>query len=225
MLSQLAFGFGRGICALAATCLVITHAAAQSAASNFDTGIDGWRVFGNSATSSPSYRGTGGNPNGYVEAFDNWAGSTWYWRAPAAYQGNFAAAYGRTLEFDIRTRGVGGVFPASDIIITGGGIQLHNQLPTAPDDLTWSHYSMVLSEVGGWRVGSLEGSPASAGQIQSVLGSITDLMLRGEFQTSGNYSDLDNVALNVAPAPGAAVILVVAGSMVGGRRRVRTARG
>ncbi|MBS0195373.1 MAG: hypothetical protein JSR77_01310 [Planctomycetes bacterium] len=224
MLSQHEPGVGRAIWTLIATCLFITHAAGQSAASNFDTGVDGWRVFGNSATSAPGYRGTGGNPTGYIQAFDNRPDSTWYWQAPAAFNGNFVAAYGRTLDFDMRAHGIGDAFPASDVIITGGGIQLHNSLPVAPDELTWTHYSLVLSEVGGWKVGSLAGSPASAGQIQSVLGSITDLMLRGEFQTSGNYSDLDSVALNVAPAPGVAVILVIAGSIVGGRLRGRAER-
>jgi hypothetical protein len=176
-------------------------ALAAGASSTFDAGDQGWLLSGDAVTAIPEWLSSGGNPGGYIHGTDVVAGGVWYWQAPAAFLGNASSSYGQSLSFDLRMRGSGPVFDDSDVILGGGGLTLHYDFANLPADLAWTHYSAVLNEAAGWKVGSLAGPAATQVQVQSVLANLTSLRIRGEFITGADNGDLDNVVLAAVPEP------------------------
>jgi hypothetical protein len=174
---------------------------AAGAASTFDTGTDGWLLAGDATTAIPAWIATGGNPGGFVNGIDTVTGGVWYWQAPAAFLGDASSSYGQTLSFDLRMRGSGTLFDASDVVLTGGGLSLHLDLAVLPADSAWTRYSVTLSEAAPWKVGALDGPAVTPAQLHAVLGSLAGLRIRGEFITGADNGDLDNVVLAAVPEP------------------------
>lgn len=194
--------FSRGF-VVAAGAAMLLHAgvATAGASSDFSSDAEGWLLYGDSVTSAPTYVATGGNPGGYINGTDKVLGGVWYFLAPAKFLGDNSTSYGQTLSFDLRMRGSGPLFADSDVILAGGGLSLHYDFASVPADLTWTPYSVVLSEAAGWKVGSLSGPAATNAQMHSVLASVTSLKIRGEFITGPDNGDLDNVVLGAVPEP------------------------
>ncbi len=172
------------------------------AESDFNTDSEGWLVAGDSASASPTYFATGGNPTGFVRGTDLAVGGVWTWDAPAKFLGDKSGSYGFPLTYDLRMRGNGSLFDDSDVTLNGGGLSLHfDQTASVPADVAWTSYSVVLSESAPWRVGSLSGPIATQADVQAVLTNLTRLQIRGEFITGPDNGDLDNVVLNGLPEP------------------------
>lgn len=199
-------------------------AGAAGVASTFDSGTEGWLLAGDSTTANPQWFASGGNPGGYIHGIDTVTGGVWYWQAPAAFLGNQAASYGQNLSFDLRMRGSGTLFASSDVVIGGNGQALHLDLSTLPADVSWTHYSVALAAGAGWKLGSLSGAAADASQIQSVLGNVTSLRIRGEFITGSDNGDLDNVVLAAVPEPEVWALWLAGIGMLAGMARRRKAR-
>jgi len=130
---------------------------------------------------------------------------TWYFVAPSQYHGNFEAAYGQRLQYDLRIEPDIDNFDNADIILgssdTGGAaaetISLHN---IATPSATWSTVSAPLDTSVPWRKGTkASGSLANEEEIRSVLRYLSAVEIRGEFYRSakGDRGFLDNILFEV----------------------------
>jgi hypothetical protein len=184
---------------LAAGVVVLSYLvpAARGTVSTFDTEDEGWRITGDAQGSSvlPTHHLTGGNPGGYISATDNVQGGVWYFKAPAAFHGDYSVAYGTELEFDLKQSSLNSQFNSVDVYLRGGGLELTYDTPNNPGTV-WTSYRLALTEAGGWRIG---GAIPTQAQMLQVLGDVTDLQIRGEFVTGADTGSLDNVRL-VGPA-------------------------
>lgn len=188
------------------------HVLAQIVAwSTYNVDDEGWRLSGDASSAVPTHVASGGSPGGYIRGFDQGVGGVWYWDAPIQFLGNTSGAYGYSLSYDLRMRGTGATFADSDLILDGAGLSLHlaNTLP-APQDISWTSYSAVLSEVAGWRVGSLTGPIVSQAQMQAVLTDLDRLRIRGEFIDGPDNGDIDNVILGLVSVPEPSSLLILA---------------
>ncbi len=170
--------------------------------STFDTDRDGWVAIDNQSGPNPTYQPNGGNPGGFISVIDGVGGTATYFVAPSKFLANKSAYFGGTLQFDLQVS----VTPNSStagVRLRGGGITLVKlltpefSLPAiAP---AWSTYSFRLDESVAWRVTSTTGPLATPAQIQSVLDSLTELAINGEYSTAAaDGGGLDNVMLTSA---------------------------
>src|SRR5262245_20245467 len=165
--------------------------------STFDSNSEGWTTVGDSG--ALSWISLGGNPGGHIRASDMVGGISWFFRAPAAYYGDRSGYYGGTLNFDELQFDTSAQYDDRDVIMTGGNTTIWYDFSNNPG-LTWTHYSAVLADTGGWKFGSLASPvPATAAQIQTVLADLTDLQIRGEYRTAADTASLDNVILVPEP--------------------------
>ncbi|MCX6133774.1 MAG: T9SS type A sorting domain-containing protein [Ignavibacteriales bacterium] len=172
--------------------LTVGNLAAQTTVtSTFDTNTDGWIVEG--LAGGPTYMAAGGNPGGYIYGEDA-GGDDWYFKAPTKFLGNQSFSYGGSLSFDLRQYYTSSQYDIEDIIIEGGGLRLVFDTPNNPAT-TWTHYQVSLLETAGWKKTSLSGTAPTAAELKTVLGSITRLLIRGEYQNGTDKCDLDNVIL------------------------------
>ena len=169
----------------------------------FDTDAEGWTGYGDFAV-NVNWHATGGNPGGTIELVDSVSGGVMYWVAPAKFLGNQSGSYGRTLSFDLRqVIGSPNQFSDSDVVLVGSGVTLVIDLsPNPATNGAWTSFSVPLS-TGAWKVGSLGGTTATAAQLQSVLGNLSGLAIRAEYQTGADTDYLDNVVLSAVPEPSA----------------------
>jgi hypothetical protein len=175
-------------------------------ASFFDTGSEGWTAIGDTVTGI-EYLPTEGRTGGGVRVKDEAVGGVWYFVAGSAYLGDQDENYGKLLRFDIRQVISGGAnqFLSDDIILEGGGLKLVYDLPVKPSTTgDWLGVSVPLAESVPWKVGSAAGPLATGAQIQAVLGNLTSLRIRGEYQTGPDSGYLDNVRFGANAEPAAA---------------------
>jgi hypothetical protein len=168
----------------------------QPVTSRFLQNDEGWTAVGDGVL---YYAPSGGNPSstGYIFIIDRAEGDVFYFNAPSRFRGNKAGAFGRYLAFDLiwSETEASDYKDAPDVILAGAGMTLTAQLPGLPGT-TWTHYDIALDPRGGWVHGDT-GEAATAAQIQSVLGNISQLRIRGEFRTGPEQGGLDNVQLGV----------------------------
>ncbi len=136
------------------------------------------------------------NGGGFLEETDTdgscGVGHVQYWSAPAQYLGNHAGKFHGSLSFDVQTT-AGGSFDQDNIILKGAGLSLvwANAIPTPS---SWAHITVNLLE-SEWRLNTPEGAPATASDLQSVLGSLDALYIRAEYGLGVETGRLDNVVL------------------------------
>ena len=174
---------------------------AATISSTFDTDDEGWIIQGDATSSLPAYQATGGNPGGHIEADDRITGGVWYFSAPDKFLGDISSAYNQTLDFDLKQTGSGSQFNAKDVILNGAGLEL--SIDAGPNPLPvgdWVSYSVLFNESAGWLNG---GIAATQSELQTVLGSLTQLRIRGEFIAGADTGRLDNVVVNTVPVPAA----------------------
>jgi hypothetical protein len=202
--------------ALSLLLFIAAPARAGLITSTFDTDADGWTsvtlkypnpgapppILG---TFTPNWFPTGGTPGGFIYLNDpdgsNATGDTQYWKAPTKFLGNLSAFYGGNLSFDLTdfTAFRFGPFDQEDIILVGGGLTLVYDTPYNPSTgNTWTHYSVGLVP-SGWKLNSLSGPPATEADMQTVLGSLEALYIRGEYQLGPDTANLDTVILESSP--------------------------
>jgi len=183
---------------------VIDPQGARSA-SGFEGDAEGWTITGDAQADhvKPDYSGTGGNPDGLISAVDDVTGGTWYFQAPDKYLGDASAAYGNFLKFDLKTTDVSSPFDNFDVILSGAGKVLAFNTPNNPVVGSWTSYKIQLSETAGWAVIGAVGDTypddfatlpkPSQADFKAVLGNITQLLIRGEFNSGPDTGYLDNV--------------------------------
>lgn len=202
-------------------------AAGDVVMSTFETGLEGWTAANNGST-GPEWVAPSSEHNGYAKLLDSSTG--WgYLRAPAEYLSQ-AALFGGTFSFDLRHEFVGDpVAYRVRVGIVGGGLNLINEsvLPTTE----WASYSFTLDAISGWRVFSdlsqnySAAAPlATEAQMQAALTNMQGLYIAADYTPSYAPADtdltsIDNVVLDVVPAPGVATAVSVLGLMGLRRRR------
>lgn len=166
---------------------------AVKAESGFAESDDGWRITGDAQANSvnPDFYGVGGNPGGLICAKDDVTGGVWFFEAPPKYLGDNSAYYGARISFDLKVTKITDPFDYEDLILEGAGITLAHALSPVPGE-TWTAYSVPLVE-GGWKKSTVTGATATASELKSVLGNVTGLLIRGEFNSGADTGCLDNV--------------------------------
>src|SRR5437868_4246867 len=77
----------------------------------------------------------------------------------------------------------------------GGGTTIWYDFPNN-SVMTWTYYSTVLNDTGGWLFGALVLFVFVIDvQICIVFSNLTDLQIRGEFRTGADMVSFDNVVL------------------------------
>ena len=206
------------IISLIISCTALAPATLSAAiVSTFETNTDGWSVVGD-IVGPATFSSTGGNPGGHIFINDAVTGGVTYFVAPAKFLGDQSASYGTPFTFDLRQSYTGGAnqFDDVDVFLVGAGLTLVFDAPVAPGNGVWTSYSFTLVETAGWRISSLAGVAPSQAQMQNVLGDITSIRLRAEFQTGADTGSLDNVVL--VPEPSSALLLL-SGALFLSRRR------
>ena len=161
--------------------------------STFDTDADGWTATFDST--GASWQASGGNPGGYIQASDTGQGQVWYWNAPAKFLGNQSAADGLT--FDLWQTPTTTQFNSPDVVLVGGGITLQFNTSYNPGS-TWTSYAVLLSPTAGWWNQAAD-APATQADMETVLSSLTNLQIRGEYSGDLDTDGLDNVILSSIP--------------------------
>ena len=168
------------------------------ASSTFDDGAEGWTTLNDARNFA--WISTGGNPGGHVGAEDIGNGQTWYFVAPSSFLGDVSAAFGGSLSFELQQSSVTSPFNDSDVVLTGGGLTLVYDFNYAPGT-NWTGFNLSLDAAAGWRLNSTSGAAATAADIQTVLGDLAALRIRGEYRSGADRGQLDNVFLIAAPVP------------------------
>lgn len=204
--------------ALVAACAAISARADIIVETTFNSNNQNW--FTNFGSTASGWQSSGGNPGGNMRASDRTdfppTGGPWYFQNGTTFNGNRSAAYGGTLDFDLRSNGNGSpkeITPSFgyDVLIRGTAgptsifLAYVNLAPPTGD--AWTSYSLALNETSGWRYNTnFFSAPTNWGlatqaQVQSVLSNVNGIDIRGDYWTSYETTSLDNVSLNTAAVP------------------------
>lgn len=153
----------------------------------FDEWDQGWRV---SEGGIGSYSVAGGNPGGYIVG-TNSAYGVWYFVASKGFVRETRKYYERTLKFDLIQSTTDSQINAHDVILTDGTTTLTFNTSYHPNT-TWTHYSVKLDELSGWKKKNVKATKAD---MMAVLQHLTDLRIRGEYRAGPDQGGLDNVIL------------------------------
>ncbi len=135
----------------------------------------------------------------------NATGNVQYWQAPAKFLGNKLVAYGDSLVVELSNVGINyPPFAQDDVILTNGSLVLTYALGTLPGT-TRTRFAVPLSE-SGWHRGTLAGPEPTPAEFQGVMGALTQLLVRAEYQLGPDTEVLYAVVMaphhtaGVAPA-------------------------
>jgi hypothetical protein len=161
-------------------------------ASYFTTNDEGWSIVGDGVL---YHAPQGGNPSGWIFAIDRTEGELFYFSAPARFLGDLADAYGLVLSFDRvwSETSPSNLKDGDDIVLKGNVHTLVVRFDDPPGH-TWTPSAVRLDISGGW-LHEATREPATAAEIQAVLGSLQQLLIRGEFRIGPEQGGLDNVVL------------------------------
>jgi hypothetical protein len=205
--------------------------------STFNADLDGWGAIsdiGGDISGSITFESTGGNPGGLIRINDAAIGGTIYWTAPSKFLGDQSGSLGLNLTFDLSVvyTNSADIFDGNtnqfdaDVVLEGNGLTLYYTVagnPPAPSG-AWTPYTVPLT-AGSWTKTTVTGSAPSASEFASVLGALTALRIRAEFQNGQESDYLDNVVLQAVPeASQIVMIAVVTCSIVATRLSWRTTR-
>ena len=167
-----------------------------ASSSSFDNDNDGWKVVGDAKESDATWKNAGGNPGGLIAGDDKVQGGGWYFKAPPRYVGDKSSYAGKKLLFELTTSSTANPFDAADVILIGAGKTIGYDATPDPSTTGWTKYSVPLSS-GGWRTWDAKalkwGAAVPDADFAAVMGALTELRLRGEFNTGADTGSLDNV--------------------------------
>ena len=170
-----------------------------AAKSKFSNSAEGWGLAGVTATPSPVYRSSGGNPGGYIQVEDGNAdelpGQTdMYFVAPAKFLGDRRSSYGTHLSFDLRQSDAGPIQCGddADVTLSGAGLTLERNIKKPSEAPSWRHYDVLL-RASLWDMEG--GGEPSRGQMRDVLGSLEAMQVKAEYRCGSEVTGLDSVVL------------------------------
>lgn len=214
----------RSITLLAMASVAGLASASQSISSTFETDDEGWGFLNDARLFT--WTGDLGNPAGAIRATDQGDGRIWYFSASADYLGNRSNFYGGLIAWEIAgiTGNQTSIPDRADVMLSGNGITIGIDADVQPVNGQWTAAWVDVHEIADWRIitnvgnGTL-GSEATPFEIQSVLADLTGLYIRGEYTNGGDSAAIDNVLFAPIPAPGAMMVLGLAGVAMGRRQR------
>ena len=176
--------------------------------SNFSVDIESWTA--PNSLAGVAYNSTGGNPTGFISATPtfNPPGLAaafpiyFYFTAPSKFLGNFSSYYNGALTYNLQQGTLSTAVIQAEVILSNGGTTLY-YFPSTPFNPSatpaWSSHVVTLNELSGfWKTANSDTSPtASQAQIQSVLGNLTSVLIRGRYNSilAPPATGLDNVVL------------------------------
>jgi len=206
--------------AVAAVCILTaivapTGVKASVIASTFDSDTEGWTGYGD--FTDLAWAGGMGNPEGSLYAKDAALGPTWGFEAPGKFSGDLSDMYGGTLSYDIYVSH-GGDWGAPDITLAGESLTVywHDASPGSTPR-QWVHYTVDLTESGGWKKGDTAAPPPTQAEMQNLLTNVQYMRIRAEYSGHIDHGYLDNVVMT--PEPGALLLLAFGGLGLVRRRR------
>jgi hypothetical protein len=135
----------------------------------------------------------GGQSGGYVKAEDSTVGNNWYWLAPPKYYTNESAYYDGLFQFSLMQTDTFYAPRTNDVLLSGSGLTLVLSLPQLPGT-SWTSYSVWLNEQTGWWNTTAD-RPATQAEIITVLATLTNLLIRGDYTLANGSGALDSVGL------------------------------
>lgn len=153
--------------------------APSSPTSLFEGDDEGWLISGNGDETRPTYKATGGTPNGNICATDADPVGFFSFVAPPSYLGPRLEAEGLLITFNVRINQQFNLQHGRDVVISGNGLSLSKSYPTAPA-MEWTARRVSLDGSSGWIVDE-SGLPATDEDVRSVLRDLTSFRIRGEF--------------------------------------------
>ena len=126
-------------------------------------------------------------------AEDTTVGKNWYWLAPPKYYGNESAYYDGLLQFSLMQTDTSYAPRTNDVVLSGSGLTLVLSLPQLPGT-NWTSYSVSLNEQAGWWNTTAD-RPATQSEIITVLATLTNLLIRGDYTLADGAGALDSVGL------------------------------
>jgi len=192
----------------AAAVMLICYYSHAQVTSSYNTTVEGWSA-PNSLGNVISFNATGGNPGGYATATPTFVPAAiippypvyFNFIAPPAFHGNFSSYYNGNITFDLRQTTSTTAVAMAEVLITDGTNVIYYFPPTPFNPLTtgWTTYSVTLNSVSGyWKTANSSTGPAATqAQIQTILSNITNIGIRGRFNTvlSPGPTSLDNVVM------------------------------
>jgi len=182
----------------------------------FDFADEGWRVKAGETILQPICVADGGQSGGYVMAQDSTVGSDWFWLAPPKYYENQSAYYDGLLQFSLMQTDTSYALRTNDVLLSGAGLTLMLSLPQLPGT-NWTSYSVSLNEQAGWW-NTTDGRPATQAEIITVLATLTNLQIRGDYTLANGSGALDSVGLVMPSTSSGRWILEIEKSVAGGVR-------
>jgi alkaline phosphatase D len=162
---------------------------------DFTASAQGWLVSGDTGSTEPVFRPSGGSPGGHISNVDEALGETWYFSAPDSLLKQLASAENGTLSYSLKQSADIPSFLDDDVIIVGPAGRLSFRFSTSPGT-GWTPFSVKLTAAAGWRWNW--NAPATQEQIRRVLANPTSLEIRGEYHTGPDEGALDTVVLRSA---------------------------
>jgi alkaline phosphatase D len=159
---------------------------------DFTASAQGWAVSGDTGSTEPVFRPSGGSPGGHISNVDEALGETWYFSAPDSLLKQLASAENGTLSYSLKQSADIPSVLDDDVIIVGPAGRLSFRFGTSPGT-EWTPFSVKLAASAGWRWNW--NARATEEQIRSVLANPTSLEIRGEYHTGPDEGALDTVAL------------------------------
>ncbi len=195
------------LCALVVLAVFLPASPLQAsplAVSAFDRGTDGWEIveiYYNSGLGQPPTIVSSMPADydcGYIYKRDPNLTNTYLFSAPAKFLGNVDVSYGRSLSWDLFNYSDGNT--DTGLILVGGGKTLYRQNMLPPTGDGWSHYDIKLAPSSDWTVNAYGGVAATEADFHTVLGSLENLYIMGDWLSGLDMASLDNVQLAPEPA-------------------------
>lgn len=190
--------------------LAVPAGAMTIASSDFEADLDGWFISGDGIA---SHQTSGGNPGGFLQSFDQTAGSNTDVFAPAKFLGDWSALDGLariSVDFKI-VSACCAISEGMEFWISGPGGSASRRLSTASGPFfDWTTYTIDLVE-SEWNV--------TRGTWSAMLANIDMLRFDMEHVQGAETTGIDSVLLVMIPEPSTAAL--VWGGMLGVALRSR----
>jgi hypothetical protein len=155
--------------------------------STFDTGDEGWWIYGDGT--NLTYHASGGNPSGFITADDQGSGGSWFFLAPDTWAGDWTSYIGGILSYDLKliSGDTNKYWSTVDVIIETEDIENYAQWSSGIDPQLgiWTHYEVRISESNFEIFGTRTWN--------EILSNVTNLLIRGEHILGLDTEGIDNI--------------------------------